>query len=481
MTVSLSVGTGPMARWRRSLHPQVALAVVAGVYLIATLVTARRLPSLLYDEVVYASRLANGAQPVAWSAPRAWGMPLLLAPVDMFTRSVPVIRTYLAVLAGAGLFLAFRPWFRVIEPWVVPVAAGLFATLWLSVIYGPMAYPNLWLALAAIAGTGYVVRGLWHDTDRWTVAGILAAFAVASMLRPTDATYLALPLGITALVRRAWRPVLALTLGLGVGWAVWIGEAYLRFGGLVERLQESARVNDMHLGFHADRVLQSIDGPYLLCRPASLCTDVHGVDVLWLLVLPVLVGVGVVVTRPRAPYVLATIGAGCLILSYVLTIDWFSARFLLPAYGLLALPVAAAIVRAARWRRWMALVVVLVLVAHVGVQARTYQRLVRPPAAETRTRLTRAETLHDGMGLRAPCAVFGDGAVQLSFLTGCAAGSDTPPSLDDAQVLAAREAGSQVAVIVQSPTGRPPAVDGWRIGTLAGGGGWYAYVSVPGS
>jgi hypothetical protein len=68
-------------------------------------------------------------------------MSLLLAPVGAFTSSSFAIRTYLALLAGLCLYLAFRPWLSIFaERWpythLPAIAAGLFGPLWVTVLYG---------------------------------------------------------------------------------------------------------------------------------------------------------------------------------------------------------------------------------------------------------------------------------------------------------------------------------------------------------
>ena len=165
---------------RRLLSPHALLIVVATGYGCAALSQVPSLVAFNWDEVVYASQVRPGVPAVPMSAPRAWGMPLLLAPVAALTQSVPVIRCYLAVLAGVCLYLAFRPWLGLFGPaarparprdaleeapgavsrYAVPLAAALFVTLWSTVLYGAMAYPNLWLAFALVAAAGWFCRAL---------------------------------------------------------------------------------------------------------------------------------------------------------------------------------------------------------------------------------------------------------------------------------------------------------------------------------
>ncbi|TDD23118.1 hypothetical protein [Nonomuraea diastatica] len=63
-----------------------------------------------WDEAVYASQYAAHAPPAPFSAPRARGVPLLVAPVVAVTDSVPVLRLYLIALSSLGLCAAFAVW-----------------------------------------------------------------------------------------------------------------------------------------------------------------------------------------------------------------------------------------------------------------------------------------------------------------------------------------------------------------------------------
>jgi len=232
--------------WRRWLSPQTALMVLAVIYALATLPGIPELRTLLWDEAIYASQFATGAHPLGMSPPRAWGMPLLLAPIDVLTTSTVAIRLYMSTLSGIGLFLAFRPWLRIGDAWIAPVAATVFATLWTTALYGAMGYPNLWLAFAIVAGIGYGVRALGDPTDRWALVGLVVAFVIASMLRPSDTTYLAVPLVLMLLVRRAWRPLVATAAGIAVGWIAWAGEAFIRFGDPITRLRLTSASTRCH-------------------------------------------------------------------------------------------------------------------------------------------------------------------------------------------------------------------------------------------
>src|SRR6185369_10817721 len=128
--------------------------------------------------------------------------------------------------------------------------------------------------------------------------GVALCFAVASLLRPTDATTVAAPLFVAVLVVTPWRrlwTLVALAAGVAVGWGVWAGEAFARFGGPIQRLQRGGEINETGLTNSIYKNLASLEGPVVLCRPSSSCAGVEPLAVLWWLALPVLVAIGLVV------------------------------------------------------------------------------------------------------------------------------------------------------------------------------------------
>jgi hypothetical protein len=122
---------------------------VALAYGVAIVTRTSQAMSLTFDEVVYASHLSRLVPAAQFTAPRAEGMPLLMAPVTNVTTDPRALRVYLVLLSMAGLFLAFVPWVAVLlragrtAAYVPAVAAGCFVTLWPVLLYGTMGYPNL--------------------------------------------------------------------------------------------------------------------------------------------------------------------------------------------------------------------------------------------------------------------------------------------------------------------------------------------------
>jgi hypothetical protein len=173
------------------------------------------------------------------------------------------------LLSALGLFLALLAWRRVRATRVLALAGALFASLWITEYYGPQAMPSLWIALAGLAAVGCSLDTLRRPAARLPLAGLALGLAVAALIRPSDALFLALPLLGVALRRRLLL-LLACVGGLLAGSAEWIVEAYARFGGIGERLHLSS-LNEGGLGLHwtVGDVLRSVHGP-ILCRPCTV-------------------------------------------------------------------------------------------------------------------------------------------------------------------------------------------------------------------
>src|SRR6266516_84391 len=125
-----------MSVMRLALTPHRLLIGVAGLYVLTQLVVVTPRMFLGWDEALYLSQFAPGVPALTMSAPRAPGTPLLTAPVAVFTASVAIIRVYLTLLSGLGVYLAYRPWLGLRGGRAVPLAALLFCGLWVSIFYG---------------------------------------------------------------------------------------------------------------------------------------------------------------------------------------------------------------------------------------------------------------------------------------------------------------------------------------------------------
>ena len=461
------------------------IAVVAVAYTAVQLALAVRGTGLGWDETVYVSQVTPGSEAAFFSAPRARGVTFLVAPVTALTSSVEVLRSCLAVLSGAGLFLALAVWRGLLPPRVLALAGGLFAGLWITVFYGPQVMPNLWVALGALFTVGCFLRAAHDRSGRTGALGAGAGTAFVALMRPTDAFWLLVPLAAVALLsHRFRRPALlvALLTGAVIGCAPWIVEAYVAYDGLFARLRRAGEIQG-HLGPHfaVDDHVRALNGR-ALCRPCDVPWR-HPVTAVWFFALPLLVaGVVLVAARTRRTVTaqpvagrsgvvrVATLVGVSLAVPYLLLVGYAAPRFLLPAYALLALPVAVCLAAVAGRARPRAVAAVLAaaLACHLAVQYVVLDGAVERSRDNRRAfdRITAELHRH---GVRPPCVVSGAEAPRIAFQAGCASrqvgghdGSITRAALG---ALAAE----RPAVYIGTGGNRPPAfARDWRPVPLPG-------------
>ncbi|MGQ4335250.1 hypothetical protein ACN6LE_005609 [Streptomyces hayashii] len=459
-------GPPAAARFAPRSRDEVALAVVAGAFTLAQLLLVRPGMGLGWDESVYVSQVASHAPAAFFSAPRARGVPLLVAPVAAWTSSTAVLRIYLAVLSGLALFLALRAWRGVFPVRVLASAGVLFATLWVTLFYAPQAMPNYWVAVGALAGTGCFLRAQANRFDRPALLwGVGLSAALMAWMRPTDAVWATLPLLVLLVCVRRWRRLAllgALVGGLLAGAAEWVIEAYVSYGGLAQRLSDASRIQG-GLGWNiaVGDQLRALGGR-TLCRP---CTSAAPpvLETTWWCVLPLLAALaGVVAVRARRPAatLVPLACAASAAFPYLFMIGYAAPRFLLPAYALLALPVADLSVRLARVpgriRRPLTLVLLaLALVGHLAVQIGVLEHTVRRTTAAHRQWAAVAAGLHR-LGVQPPCLVTGGDYVPIAHYAGC---SSAATGGHDANITAAaiRQTAHRLPVAtLVAPGGSPP-------------------------
>ncbi|MEU8525785.1 hypothetical protein AB0C77_09330 [Streptomyces sp. NPDC048629] len=448
-------------------NPLPLLATVSAAFALVHLALIAPGLGLGWDESVYVSQVSPQAPAAFFSAPRARGITYLVAPpLTVLTTSLTALRVYLAVLAGCGLFLALWVWRRLLPAPVLGVAGGLFTSLWITMFYASQAMPNLWVAYGALAAVGCFLRAVRDPGDRWAPVGLAAGVAFAALMRPTDAVWLALPLAVAAVAMRARRwgfLLVALAAGLAAGCAPWIVEAYVSYGGLAARLDRGSEIQG-RLGwyFSVDDHARALGGR-TLCRPCDVPWRFPAAA-LWFFALPLLVAAGVRaavrVGRHRTELVVATVVGAALAAPYLFTVGYAAPRFLLPAYALLALPVAYGLVRACRPRpRGRRIVVGLVAVAlasHLALQYRlvdnTADRVRRYTADLGRI----AAELH-ALGVRPPCVVSGLESIRVALLAGCASRQPGGPnkSITPGELVAT--ALHQPVAILVADAARPPS------------------------
>lgn len=461
---------GPAARAERR-RVLVRLAPVAAAYAAAQLLLAVPGTGLGWDETVYVSQVARDAPAAFFSAPRARGITLLVAPVTLLTPSVTALRIYLALLSAAALLLCLMVWRRLIPAPVLALAGALFACLWPTLFYGPQAMPNLWVAFGALLATGCFLRAARDPGDRLALTGLGAGTALAALMRPSDAVWLVLPLACAVpAVRAGRRPALlaALAAGALLGGTQWVVEAELRYGGLLTRLHRAGEIQG-GLGWNpafGDH-LRALGGR-TLCRPCDVPWS-DPVTALWWFALPLLTAGGLVTAyrsgRLRL-FLVPTLAALSLAAPYLLLVGYAAPRFLLPAYALLALPVALCLTRLlalARSRPLARGVLCAALAAHLALQLGVTAAL-GARGRDTRAAFTAVVAELHRQGVRPPCVVSGWEAVRVAFLTGCSSrqvygdhdGSITPEGI-------AALARTRPAVVLGAAGAPPPPwARGWR-------------------
>ncbi|MGW0286338.1 hypothetical protein ACWDXT_24930 [Streptomyces sp. NPDC003236] len=409
----------------RRLRPALPLAAVAGVFILAQLLLVRPGMGLGWDETVYVSQVAGHAPAAFFSAPRARGVSLLVAPVAAWSSSTVLLRIYLALLSGLALYLALRAWRGLFPDRVLALAGALFASLWVTLFYGPQAMPNYWVAVGALAAVACFLRARAGRRDRAALWGLAASGALTALMRPMDAVWAALPLLALGLWRRHPRPLLALLAGLAAGALEWVIEAYAGYGGLARRLADASAIQG-GLGLRVAVVdqLRSLGGR-ALCRP---CTGQlpHPLVTAWWFALPLAAGIGLAIAvraRRTAPTLLPLACGVTAAFPYLFMIGYAAPRFLLPAYALLAIPVAEALLRPATMRpgpRRTAAVtlVVLALATHLAVQLAVLTAVVGRTTAAHRDWSRTAATLHR-LGVRPPCLLTGTEAIPVAYYAGC--------------------------------------------------------------
>ncbi|GAA2901296.1 hypothetical protein GCM10010517_67100 [Streptosporangium fragile] len=467
----------------RVVSPVVLLALVSLFYGLAQLTVVSVHMGIGWDESIYASQYAAHTPPADFSAPRAQGMPLLVAPVVALTDSVVALRAYLTVLSSLALFGAFLVWTRVRRGYAVPLAAALFAGCWLSLFYGNEAMPNLYVALGTVAATGFFLidRSRAVTTGRGSraaAAGLAGSLAAVSLMRPSDALVVAVPMAAMALLVRPRRipSLAAILIGLGVGWGEWLIEAELRFGGVAARMRGAEEANLTGLTVSVLEHARALDGPSL-CRWNVDCGDVSPVALAWWLTIPLITLVGLWAAwrdhRP-GPVLLATATGLAIAAPYLFYVDYAAPRFLMPAYALLSIPIAEgaiALARAGRppLRHVAAALAGVGLLAHFALQG-TYAYRMSAITFERRERVDLATEELRRMGVRAPCVVYGQSGVQIGYMLGCRSQGLTRgfPAEQPPRVRQALKDGVQLVMVYSGA--RPPgyAAD-WRMVKLPGG------------
>lgn len=423
------------------------LVAAAAAFTLAQLLFVSPRLGLSWDEVVYVSQVSGHAPAAYFDPARARGIPLLVAPVALVTSSVTALRVYLAVASGAGLLGALAAWRGLRPAWQLALAGVTFGGLWVAQYYGPQAMPDIWVAFSALAAAGLFLRaaGRYRPPGEGSAApepgrgrpgrplallpGLAGCVAAAALVRPGDAVFLAVALAIAVAAVPRWRhwPLLAaVAAGLVAGGAEWVIEAYLRFGGPLARLH-AAGAEQGGFGLHPGvwDELRALNGP-TLCRPCTAGLRYPEIS-LWWLALPVLVTLGVLAARRAGRLGSSLLAAGCglaLAVQYLFLTGYAAPRFLLPAYALLAIPVADALgwlITGARpaSRPATAAIGAIALILQLAVQHAVLAHEVSGTVV-FHDDYTRIVADLRQLGIRPPCLVKGQQDIPIAYYAGCA-------------------------------------------------------------
>jgi hypothetical protein len=294
-----------------------------------------------WDEVVYVSQISHHAPSMPWAAERARGMPLLVAPVTLLTGSPTVLRLYLALLAGLGLFLGLLAWRGLRAAWVLALAGVVFGSLWVAQAEAPLVFPNFWAAIGGISGVGLFLQAAKRMASRRYIFILLtAATAFTALMRPADALFLFAPLIVAVVAKKEWRSAalfVAMISGLVLGLGEWLAEAYAYFGGVSARLGAASKASG-GTGLHLLNGFRVLNGRTSWSYPGILA---------WWVVFLALAAIGVWAVSQSEGWLFSLVPAICALGVYILYSfpNLVSARYMLPAWLLLAIPVADGIAK----------------------------------------------------------------------------------------------------------------------------------------
>jgi hypothetical protein len=467
------------------LTPRVWLAGVAVAFGAAQVLLVSDVP-LGWDEAIYASQTDPRRPALAFTAPRARGMPWLAAPLQAVSGSSVALRVYLAVLVSLAFYAAYAVWLRLRADASVPLAALGFGSLWVTLFYAPSLMPNVPIALAGVFVTGTLLCAALGRAPTWLAWAGGAAVAVATIIRPGDLVPLLGALAVAVVVHPQWRRrtvslLTPLVAGAVVGALPWVVEAQLRYDNVLARVRRAISTQSTGERFVPDYQLRAPDGP-LLCRPCI--RDRQPIPLtgllLWLVgALLVVVAVWLVLrstdrggraadAAERAATLLPAWAGVVVALPYLFLVGYAAPRFMLPSYALLALPAAQALRQlclrpAGAFRRVAIALVVLLVAGHLVVQGRQLESIMAgsEPGRERWGAVAAALSRH---GVTPPCLLIGPESAPVAYVARCDAvhlkrvAGDEPFTLADLRSEATRQ---RVALVLRSGQDRPAYSRGW--------------------
>jgi hypothetical protein len=403
-----------------------ALAFTVAVVVVVPL----RLP-LGWDEITYIAQTSAHSSPVVMPPIHSRGPGLLAAPVTLLTTSVVILRAWMALLSGTGLFLALLAWRRLRPGPELAVAAVIVGGLAVTQLNAVEVMPDWWEAVGALAVTGLFLRAVTIGQTRLVAVLLAAGVFFMVLVRWQDAIFLTAPLVAATLVVPAWRhgrTLAAIAVGLAAGAAEWAVEAWAFYGGPIGRVRLTAREPPRFgLYFSFPRQAARL---FVGCSPRHCPQWVFsGLGVWWtaLLALAIFGIITALRTRSAASTVPATsaaVPAACavtLLVGYGLFDPYAWPRYMLPVAALTAIPVADGITRLVAARRWRAAALPLVAAFLLGGLV-TQHYVLRAQVANVRHNnaiwLAQANYLRHA-GVHPPC-ILSAGHLPAAYYLGCA-------------------------------------------------------------
>jgi hypothetical protein len=407
------------------------LAFVGGLLVLAELTLTPLRTPLGWDEITYIAQTSLHGSPILMPPAHSRGAGLLAAPVTLVTTSVVVLRVWMALLSGAGLFLALLCWRGLRPARVLALAGVVLGSLAVTLLSGTQVMPNLWEALGALALAGLFLQAISGRMDGKTVLPLIGAVVFFLFLvRYQDALLILAPLVAGLAVLPAWRHrgvLAAIGAGLLAGVIEWLGESYAFYGGPASRLREAAsQPPKLGLYFSLRDQLRVLDGPWY-CKAGGCPGWRYPGLTAWWLALVVLVIVGITAGRrlwsPSSGSCVAS--AAAVLVGYAIGVPIAAPRYLLPVLALLSVPAADGMAWLGTRLRWrFAAIAAVSAFVLAGVVSQYFVQRTEVRGTEISSRLWQLEAsdLHE-LGVRPPCVVGGPGT-PVAYYLGCSLTSD---------------------------------------------------------
>jgi hypothetical protein len=399
----------------RAVPEKAWLALVSLAYVASVMIFTPLNARWAWDEAVYVSQISKHV-PMQWDATRGRGVPLIDAPITLFTGSETAIRVYLTILAGVTLFITLLIWARITSFTVAVIAGLLWSSIWIVEVETSQNMGNLWLAYSVAIATGLFVCYAKHiSASVWALTGLgVSSFAATMVHGPTDGAFLLLALLIC--LPFAEKPdrlplTLAAAAGVGLGILEWVIEAFMYFGGPLHRLA-LARVEGSGFGFFLPKYITALNA-----ETNSLAAT------LWLVALLLLFGMGVYYSTKLESVLRVPVVVGAVMLAeYITFLPRPVARYLLPTFAVWVFVAAFGLERILRFRR-LALAGATAALVILGMAAQYNTLSIHKLIQLGQGRLTASTALfleqHD---IKAPCSVMGGAGtngIPIAYYAGC--------------------------------------------------------------